>query len=59
MKRKVGWGEEAEMSREAALDEFDMNNAIGTLVWVRVSPFTHVITEEARQIAARVEAVVA
>jgi len=36
-----------------------MNKAVGTLVWVRVSPFTHVITEGARQIAARVDAVVA
>jgi len=47
---------EPEMSREAALDEFNLNKAKGTLLWVDTARLTYVPTEEARQIAAKVKA---
>lgn len=50
-------GEEPEMSREAALDEFNLNKAKGTLKWVDTAFYTYVTTEEAKKIAARVMAV--
>jgi len=50
-------GEEPEMSREAALDEFNLNKAKGTLKWVDTAFYTYVTTEEAKKIAARVKAV--
>ena len=45
------------MSREAALDEFNLNKAKATLKWVDVSSYTYLTAEEARQIAARVKSV--